>query len=338
MASILIADEDAGRRSLLAISLERAGFQPTRAHTLSQALNTGEAGSHDAILFDETWRDGSLYDTIKALAMSSSFRGRIILMATEPVADDLVQATRAGVNEVLTKPIRLEHLIDRLQRHVRGEYVPPPARVSGPDIDAIKVRGLEIDIDQPAWATPIISSLLNPSRINSELAESILTELDEDIDEIAVHRVLSILDKGIGRLVIGDEGLGDEIDLQSALDSALGKLDEEVDDIFEKLQEPVPTVDLHRDYAGISQIDRDVVRFSRSVVDQVRTLLFDLYRPLSEVDPSQSDRIVESISMLEELLELLPEGGPVSEILHGIHARGPRPVELASLLTADGEE
>ena len=52
MAQIIVADENEGRRNLLANTLERAGYSVTRAGTLRQAEGTALATMPDVMLFD----------------------------------------------------------------------------------------------------------------------------------------------------------------------------------------------------------------------------------------------------------------------------------------------
>jgi DNA-binding response OmpR family regulator len=52
MAKVIVADENEGRRSLLANTLEREGFEITRAGTLRQAEGTALAIMPEVVLID----------------------------------------------------------------------------------------------------------------------------------------------------------------------------------------------------------------------------------------------------------------------------------------------
>ena len=58
MPSVLIADEQDGRRSLLASSIERNGFNVTRISTLRQCEGTALATMPDVVLMDAIWTTG----------------------------------------------------------------------------------------------------------------------------------------------------------------------------------------------------------------------------------------------------------------------------------------
>ena len=55
IAKVIVADENEGRRSLLANTLEREGFDITRAATLRQAEGTALAIMPEVVLIDGEW-------------------------------------------------------------------------------------------------------------------------------------------------------------------------------------------------------------------------------------------------------------------------------------------
>ena len=63
MAHVIVADGNEGRRSLLANTLEREGFQVTRASTLRQAVGTTVATVPEVLLLEEVL--AYLYRTLK---------------------------------------------------------------------------------------------------------------------------------------------------------------------------------------------------------------------------------------------------------------------------------
>ena len=58
MASIIVADEQEGRRNLLAGTLEREEYSVTRAGTLRQCEATALATMPDVVLLDGEWKTG----------------------------------------------------------------------------------------------------------------------------------------------------------------------------------------------------------------------------------------------------------------------------------------
>ena len=58
IASIIIADENQGRRNLLANTFEREGYDVTRLGTLAQAQATAGAVLPDVLLMEGDWKEG----------------------------------------------------------------------------------------------------------------------------------------------------------------------------------------------------------------------------------------------------------------------------------------
>ena len=67
MASIIIADENEGRRNLLANTFEREGYDVTRLSTLSQAEATAPAVLPDVLLLEGEWTQGSVLDACQKI-------------------------------------------------------------------------------------------------------------------------------------------------------------------------------------------------------------------------------------------------------------------------------
>ena len=67
MASIIVADEQEGRRNLLAGTLEREEYSVTRAGTLRQCEGTALATMPDVVLLDGEWKTGDAIDAASRL-------------------------------------------------------------------------------------------------------------------------------------------------------------------------------------------------------------------------------------------------------------------------------
>ena len=107
MASIIVADEQEGRRNLLAGTLEREEYSVTRAGTLRQCEGTALATMPDVVLLDGEWKTGDAIDAASRLSSDPEFalKCRIVILSSNVGEEYLVSAAKAGVSEVLQKPV-----------------------------------------------------------------------------------------------------------------------------------------------------------------------------------------------------------------------------------------
>ena len=94
MQTVLIADEQDGRRSLLASSIERHGFEVTRISTLRQCEGTALATMPDVVLVDGTWATGDPLSSCSRLTSDPEFalKSRIVLLSKQSDEDHLMAA------------------------------------------------------------------------------------------------------------------------------------------------------------------------------------------------------------------------------------------------------
>ena len=103
MPKLIVADENEGRRNLLAGTLERAGYDITRAGTLRQAEGTALATMPEIVLIDGEWNTGDAIDASQRLMSDPefAFKCRIVILSRVSSEEYLISAARAGVNEVI---------------------------------------------------------------------------------------------------------------------------------------------------------------------------------------------------------------------------------------------
>ena len=96
-----MADENEGRRTLLANTLEREGFDITRAGTLRQAEGTALATMPEIVLMDGEWNSGDAIDAAQRLMSDPefAFKCRIVVLARNSSQEYLVSAAKAGISE-----------------------------------------------------------------------------------------------------------------------------------------------------------------------------------------------------------------------------------------------
>ena len=181
MAKVIVADENEGRRSLLANTLEREGFEITRAATLRQAEGTALAIMPEVVLIDGEWKNGDAMDASQRLMSDPefAFKCRIVILARNVSQEYRVSAAQAGVAEVIPKPVDMNVLIQQLNKHTRKQFVPPPAEVStghggGGSFDVSMTMG------DSTWALPMLKGLVGPEKINTDFIDEILSQMDEE--------------------------------------------------------------------------------------------------------------------------------------------------------------
>ena len=175
MAKVIVADENEGRRTLLANTLEREGFDITRAGTLRQAEGTALVTMPEIVLLEGDWKNGDAIDAAQRLMGDPefAFKCRIVVLSRNTSQEYLVSAAKAGISEVIAKPIDMKVLIEQLNKHARKQFVPPPADVEGPNFG-----GGSFDVSMlmgdSTWALPMLKGLVGPEKINPGFIDEIL--------------------------------------------------------------------------------------------------------------------------------------------------------------------
>tara|TARA_B100000459_G_C8583945_1_gene204660 strand:+ start:150 stop:1235 length:1086 start_codon:yes stop_codon:yes gene_type:complete len=206
MAKVIVADENEGRRSLLANTLEREGFEITRAATLRQAEGTALAIMPEVVLIDGEWKNGDAMDASQRLMSDPefAFKCRIVILARNVSQEYRVSAAQSGVAEVIPKPVDMNALIQQLNKHTRKQFVPPPADVStahggGGSFDVSMTMG------DSTWALPMLKGLVGPEKINTDFIDEILSQMDEEgleVDtELDTSAMSSMLRLALNKLV-----------------------------------------------------------------------------------------------------------------------------------------
>ncbi len=200
MPKIIVSDENEGRRNLLANTLEREGFEVTRGSTLRQTEATALATMPEVVVIDDEWKSGDAIDSAQRLMADPefAFKCRIVMLSKNTGKEYMVVAAKAGINEVLGKPLNMTRLIDQIWKHSKKQFVPPPADVDrGANTDG--TFSLNVGAGDGSIALPMLQSLLGPETINEEFVNTIMARLTdknidigEEIDNSALSEVLKI--------------------------------------------------------------------------------------------------------------------------------------------------
>ena len=182
MPKLIVADENEGRRSLLANTFERNGFDVTRVGTLRQAEGTALATMPEVVLMEGTWKVGDAIDSAQRMMSDPefAFKCRIVILAKSPTDDYLVSAANAGISEVMKKPIDMNKLIEQLKKHAAKQFVPPPAEVTSNSSLSAGSFSVEAVMGGGTWALPMLSGLVSKETINQQFVDEIFEQLGEE--------------------------------------------------------------------------------------------------------------------------------------------------------------
>jgi CheY-like chemotaxis protein len=340
---LIVADENQGRRNLLASTLERAGYDITRAGTLRQAEGTALATMPEIVLIDGEWKVGDAIDASQRLMSDPefAFKCRIVILSRDSSKDYLVSAARAGVNEVITKPVDMNRLLSQLDKHSKKQFVPPPA-----DVSNVTGKGgagtfdVSMVMNDGQWALPMLKGIVTPEKINVDFINEILTQLGEegievheDLDpslmsnmlRIALNNIVKDIDQdGTGQNTAGitlpSANKSSKLGSKSAKSKATGSsmeeiLQNQVDGITEEIEKKMDSIlDERPDLVSIIPdfnqvvIDPAVLEFTRLVTETAHELMWDIGKPGNVSDITLRTRIEDITEMLGDVLSSLPEG------------------------------
>ncbi|MAO70701.1 MAG: hypothetical protein CL983_06475 [Euryarchaeota archaeon] len=330
MASLIIADENEGRRNLLAGTLEREGFNVTRTSTLRQTEGTALGTMPDVLVLDAEWRSADALDSAQRLMADPefSFKSRIVLLSRDTSRDMLISAAKAGIHEVLGKPLNMSLLITQLKKHAKKEFVPPPA-----DVATHSSQGffdVNLSLQDPTWAMPMLQNMLNPEVINPQFVEDILAKLAEDeveIEGVDSSNLGTLLKTVFGQLLesqIDDEeetlqiknvqeniGQKKSQKLGTSLEDILQEeADELTEEILEKMEEilgeGIPEYTALEEDLKI-KVDPEFINLVKFSSESIQELLWEIGVPGRLNDPSLGLWVEDSLKSVGDILKSIPE-------------------------------
>lgn len=126
---VLVVDDDPVVASGLARSFERARFRAHVANELEQAVKVAAELRPELAVVDLWLSDGTGFDLVARLRANDP-KLRIVVISGSVTIEDAVQATRAGADRVLMKPVSVAHIVDKnAPVPDSGESPPTLARV-----------------------------------------------------------------------------------------------------------------------------------------------------------------------------------------------------------------
>ena len=343
MPKLIVADENEGRRNLLANTLERAGYEVTRAGTLRQAEGTALATMPEVVLIDGEWKVSDAIDASQRLMTDPefAFKCRIVILSRNTSSDYLTAAARAGVSEVISKPVDMNKLLAQLEKHSKKQFVAPPAEV---DNAAGTGGGGTFDVSMVMsdgkWALPMLKGIVTPEKINVDFINEILAQLGEEgieVEEgldpslmsnmlrIALNSIVSDMDPNESNQApagsslptvktsakLGSKSGGKKVGgssmeeiLQNQADGIASDIEGIMDDILDEKPDMVALIPNREQVV----IDPAVLKFTKLVAETAHELMWDIGRPGNVSDLTLMTRIEDVTEMLGDVISSLPEG------------------------------
>jgi CheY-like chemotaxis protein len=124
--TLLVVDDNAENRDVLARHLKTRGFQVLEAEDGQAALDTIEIEHVDLVLLDIMMPGLSGIDVLRVLRQQPSTADLPVIMATaKSQSEDVVEALELGANDYVTKPLDFPVVLARVGAHLRSRR---PAR------------------------------------------------------------------------------------------------------------------------------------------------------------------------------------------------------------------
>ena len=150
--SILVVEDDARIRRVVALALTSEGFRVTEAETGEACLALLAGGSFDVILLDVMLpgRDG--FDVCRSIRHQSE--APIIMVTARTDSHDVVAGLEAGADDYVTKPFVAKELSARIRALLRrASGSSTPGRVQAGDLEISPQNGLVLRRGSPVPLT-----------------------------------------------------------------------------------------------------------------------------------------------------------------------------------------
>lgn len=140
---LLVVDDEATVRNLLAAALKFAGFGVTSAATAAEAVAAAAEHSPDLVLLDVMLPDLDGFEVVRQLREQRHRRRDgpvpVLFLTARDGQADKITGLSLGADDYVTKPFDLEELIARIRAILR--------RTAGHHVDVLRVGPLSLDVD-----------------------------------------------------------------------------------------------------------------------------------------------------------------------------------------------
>ena len=175
--TILLVDDDAGVRDVVAFTLRREGFEVDEERDGPAALESGRSGRYSLVVLDVMLPGLSGVDVCRALRAESDVP--ILMLTARDAEADRVLGLELGADDYVTKPFSSAELLSRVRAILRRRALD---RAGGTTLR--KLGGLQIDLGRH-------EVLVAGERVHLTLSEfKVLSLLAEQPDAVVSRREL----------------------------------------------------------------------------------------------------------------------------------------------------
>ncbi|MFL5916783.1 MAG: response regulator [Gaiellaceae bacterium] len=175
--TILLVDDDAGVRDVVAFTLRREGFEVDEERDGPAALESGRSGRYSLVVLDVMLPGLSGIDVCRALRAESDVP--ILMLTARDAEADRVLGLELGADDYVTKPFSSAELLSRVRAILRRRDLD---RAGGTTLR--KLGGLQIDLGRH-------EVLVDGERVHLTLSEfKVLSLLAEQPDAVVSRREL----------------------------------------------------------------------------------------------------------------------------------------------------
>jgi two-component system response regulator RegX3 len=175
--SILLVDDDAGVRDVVAFTLRREGFHVDEERDGPAALESGRSGRYSLVVLDVMLPGLSGVEVCRALRAESDVP--ILMLTARDAESDRVLGLELGADDYVTKPFSSAELLSRVRAILRRRDLD---RAGASTVR--KLGGLQIDLGRH-------EVLVDGERVHLTLSEfKVLSLLAEQPDAVVSRREL----------------------------------------------------------------------------------------------------------------------------------------------------
>jgi DNA-binding response OmpR family regulator len=174
---ILLVDDDAGVRDVVAFTLRREGYEVDEERDGQSALESGRSGLYSLVVLDVMLPGLSGVEVCRALRAGSDVP--ILMLTARDAESDRVLGLELGADDYVTKPFSSAELLSRVRAILRRRELD---RAGGSTVR--RLGGLQIDLGRH-------EVLVDGERVHLTLSEfKVLSLLAEQPDAVVSRREL----------------------------------------------------------------------------------------------------------------------------------------------------
>jgi CheY-like chemotaxis protein/HPt (histidine-containing phosphotransfer) domain-containing protein len=181
---VLLADDNSNNRDVALWQLDELGCRTDAVTNGREALEAMTRTPYDLVLMDCRMPEMDGYEATRQIRRleGSARHTKIVAMTAHALADDAKKCLAAGMDDYITKPVRLETLAAAIRR-VLSAPVDPAAAL--PDPAARASKGSMAVGDAPAVDAAVMASLHAKGDLLKRLIEIFDQEVPEQLEQIA---------------------------------------------------------------------------------------------------------------------------------------------------------